>query len=52
MNAPDPIESSPRLARLSRFLEQDPRNLALLGDAAAAAFDDRAFDRAAELIDR
>lgn len=52
MNAPDPIETSPRLARLSRFLEQDPRNLALLGDAAAAAFDDRAFDQAAELIDR
>jgi tetratricopeptide (TPR) repeat protein len=40
------------LARFRRFLEQDPNNLSLLGDAAAAAFDDRAFDLAAELIDR
>lgn len=52
MNGPDNIEMSPRLERLCRFLEQDPNNLWLLGDAAAAAFDERAFDLAAELIGR
>jgi len=46
------LQPSPRLERLLRFLDKDPTNLALLAEAASAAFDDRAFDLAAELIER
>lgn len=49
MNSP---AQSVRLERLLGFLERDPANLPLLADAAGAAFDDRAFDLSAELIDR
>jgi tetratricopeptide (TPR) repeat protein len=34
------------------FLERDPNNTTLLNDAASAAFDEQAFDLAADLIDR
>ena len=43
---------SARLGRLLGFLERDPNNLALLGEGASIAFDERAFDLAAELLDR
>lgn len=45
-------ETSGRLARLLGFLERDPENLALLGDAASAAFDEGQPKTAAELIGR
>lgn len=50
----DVVESdySPRLERLLGYLERDPGNLSLLGDAAAAAFEDRAFDEAEALLGR
>lgn len=43
---------SPPLQRLLHFLGRDPGNLQLLADAAAAAFDARAFERALELIEQ
>ncbi len=41
-----------RRERLNDFLAGDPDNLSLLADAASAAFDERAFDQAADLLDR
>ncbi|MEJ0027175.1 MAG: tetratricopeptide repeat protein [Rhizomicrobium sp.] len=41
-----------RLDRLSRFLERDPANPALLADAAHAAYDAQDFERAAALLKR
>ncbi len=41
-----------RLQTLLLFLEQDPDNLNLLGDAAAAAFEENDTQQAAELLDR
>ena len=41
-----------RLATLLRFLEQDPDNLRLIADAAAAAFDEGDCDRADALVAR
>jgi len=45
-------QTSARLGRLLRFAEQDPANLNLLSEAAIAAYEDRAFDTAASLIER
>lgn len=45
-------EQSPRLKRLLGFVARDPGNPALLADAAAAAYDDKAYDTAAELLER
>ena len=52
MNSTAPMQSSPRLERLLRFLDGDPANLALLADAAGAAFDENALDAAAALLER
>lgn len=41
-----------RLERLSRFLEQDPANPALLADAASAAYEDGRLNEAAALLAR
>ncbi len=46
------VQGGSRLERLLRYLESDPRNPSLLADAAAAAFDEKAFDRAADLLAR
>jgi len=43
---------SPRLARLLGFLNADPSNRALIGDAAAAAFDEQLFDLAVQLVEQ
>jgi len=51
MNA-QPPKSLARLERLQGFLERDPANLQLLGDAAAAAYDAGSYDLAAELLAR
>jgi len=45
-------QPSDRLARLLAFLDQDPRNPALLADAAAAALDEGEAGQASDLIDR
>jgi tetratricopeptide (TPR) repeat protein len=47
-----PANPSDRLKRMLGFLERDPNNLALIGDAASTAFDERAFDIASELLAR
>lgn len=41
-----------RLERLISFLDRDPDNCALLGDAALAAFDEHAFAISQKLLDR
>jgi tetratricopeptide (TPR) repeat protein len=43
---------NPRLERLLRFLEGDPTNLPLMGDAAVTAYDERQFGLARALIER
>jgi len=43
---------SPRLKRLLGFLNGDPSNRELIGDAAAAAYDERLFDLAAQLLEQ
>jgi tetratricopeptide (TPR) repeat protein len=45
-------QPQPKLERLLRFLERDPGNPLLLADAASAAFDERDFVQAADLIAR
>jgi tetratricopeptide (TPR) repeat protein len=45
-------EHGRRLSHLLTFLEHDGNNPQLLADAAAAAFDEQAFDVAADLIER
>jgi len=45
-------QPNPRLERMLQFLDRDPTNLGLLADAAAAAYDARDFDLAADLIKR
>src|ERR1700742_1651059 len=47
-----PAREKSRLQTLLGFLDRDPENLPLLADAAAAAFDEKAFDAAADLLDR
>lgn len=49
---PSPAATTGRLGRLLGFLEQDPTNAALLGEAATAAFDEGQLDTAAALIER
>ncbi|MGF6805638.1 tetratricopeptide (TPR) repeat protein [Paraburkholderia sp. Clong3] len=44
--------ASARLTRLLAFLESDPNNLSLLGDATACAFDAQQFERCDELLAR
>ncbi|MBV8975776.1 MAG: tetratricopeptide repeat protein [Alphaproteobacteria bacterium] len=43
---------SQRLKRLLGFLNGDPSNRALIGDAAEAAFDEQLFDLAAQLLEQ
>lgn len=53
MSGPQDItQPGPRLQRLLGFLESDPENLSLLGDAAALAFDEGQVARAEALLDR
>lgn len=44
--------ASDRLTRLLSFIESDPTNITLLGDAAACAFDAQQFERCDELLAR
>jgi tetratricopeptide (TPR) repeat protein len=50
--APAASGPSARLDQLLRFLDRDPGNLALIADAATAAYDAQALDTAAELVAR
>jgi Flp pilus assembly protein TadD len=45
-------DTASRLQRLSGYLERDPENPGLLADAASAAFAEKEFGRAEELLDR
>lgn len=45
-------QADEKLERLQRYLERDPANLSLLGDAARAAYETGDFERAAELLAR
>jgi tetratricopeptide (TPR) repeat protein len=44
------VPQETRLERLLGFLSRDPGNLALLGDAAQTAFDERAFETCRDLL--
>jgi tetratricopeptide (TPR) repeat protein len=46
-----PRDPQPRLQLLLGYLQHDPTNLALIADAAHAAFDESAFDKALELLE-
>ncbi|RZF29097.1 tetratricopeptide repeat protein [Paraburkholderia sp. UYCP14C] len=48
----DTASISERLARLLGYIESDPGNAALLGDAAACAFDEQRLDLCEELLAR
>ncbi len=48
----DTTTNQSRLARLLSFLERDPHNCALLGDAALAAFDEQDFELARQFLER
>lgn len=47
-----PASSVTRLQRLKTYLQQDPHNIQLIADAAAAAMDEDQLRDAAELLDR
>jgi tetratricopeptide (TPR) repeat protein len=52
VNSAPPPQTAPRTGQLLRFLEKDPANIALLTEAAHAAYDERAFDQAHDLLVR
>ncbi len=52
MQTPPATKSNLKLRKLLDFLKADPQNLTLLGDATTAAFEEKQFDVAAELVSR